>query len=247
MGHSSSVSTTDTCSNLVFLCCFSNVFMFQSMCRDEIMNLKSEKPEVGEYREVAHTTTDTVHVANLQFMQDSSSDEKKLDTGRFIDMAKSTTLPDSFSMIRDDDTLHNGSDSSKNIETTLENYQECFSDEIPSLEDTNTESNLLDELDEEQSSDILNEQVGENAVELFQQLLHINSSSSSEKGVVHFEPRSVTHNGNNSQEVTLSEVHLGTTEVAVAVTTPDRDSSDGRSVFQPTLVINGKQVCSFVF
>ena len=209
--------------------------------RDEIMNLKTEKPEVGEYRAIA--TAPQENFSDNDLTGDSFADEKK------IDIAKSLDSTDSDSMMSTH-ALENGV--SQHSESLAENdhYQECFSDEIPPQEDSNmvdkdvdrddvrvgnnsVDEQVYDEVDEDDSCDILNEDVGEHAVALFKQLLYIDSSSSQEKGIVHFDPRS-TGDGNRQE--------LATSEVTKTTTTPERDTSDGRSVFQPTLIINGKQV-----
>ena len=220
---------------------FTNSSSLPTCFRDEITDLKSEKPEAGEYR----TIFDQTHFSNVDLIADSFSDEKK------IDIANSIYVPDAI--------VHPvGSENglAKDFENSAENdqYQECFSDEIPAqeepkLEDKDPDSddvrvgnNSLDEqvhddVEEDDNCDILNKDVGEQAVALFKQLLHINSSSSQEKGIVHFDPRSSGEG--DRQDVVVAN---GLT----AETTPDHETSDGRSVFQPTRIINGKQVCNAI-
>ena len=194
------------------------------------MDLKADKPMAGEYRAI---TSPQETFSKQDLIGDSFSDEKKIDIVNSMYSPDSTIPP-------------HGSEHGVSKETDMDHYQECFSEEIPIQDDVDSEdagddvrvgNTVLDEqvegeIEEDDSCDILNEGVGEQAVALFKQLLYINASSPQEKGIVHFEPR--TSGDSERQDIVTSET--------AAETTLNRDSSDGRSVFQPTRIINGKQV-----
>jgi hypothetical protein len=198
------------------------------------MDLKTDKPVAGLYRTVAPQATFTKN----KFIGDSFSDEKKIDVVNSLYSPDPSHGPENGLAQAFDNAVDN------------DHYQECFSDEIPTHDDINPGDNqdvsdnvrvginLLDEeahddLDQDDEDyDNLNQDVGDRAVALFKQLLYMNTSPSQDRGIVHFESRPSTDS--DRQNLMVQD---NTPE-----TSSDLDNSDGRSVFQPTRIINGKQV-----